>query len=242
MRSKINISIDDISPHPKSSLKVLEQCNDILNEFPDAKFTLFVPMAYWRTQKKEVATEDPLCLHWYPEFCEQLRKLPKDVYEIGYHGLFHGVPEVTDNDEFDKLGVLQTLTTLDAMQEIAEKAGLLGTIKPIFRPPAWRMSSEAISACKMAGLDMLCLTRAGYALAAYKGADKTFGKVSYSDIAPPNDALQLMDRTGLVYHACECDKNYLGKGLTKELVEFLKENKGQYEFTFIEGINEYGNV
>ena len=124
MRSKINISIDDISPHPKSSLKVLEQCNDILNEFPDAKFTLFVPMAYWRTQKKEVATEDPLCLHWYPEFCEQLRKLPKDVYEIGYHGLFHGVPEVTDNDEFDKLGVLQTLTTLDAMQEIAEKAGL----------------------------------------------------------------------------------------------------------------------
>ena len=40
---KINISIDDVSPHEYSGIDVISQCNKILSVFPDAKFTLFIP-------------------------------------------------------------------------------------------------------------------------------------------------------------------------------------------------------
>ena len=43
---KVNISIDDVSPHPLSSVKVLERCYEIIKVFPDVKFSLFVPIAY----------------------------------------------------------------------------------------------------------------------------------------------------------------------------------------------------
>ena len=43
-RMKVNISIDDVSPHPMSSVKVIERCREIIKKFPEAKFSLFVPM------------------------------------------------------------------------------------------------------------------------------------------------------------------------------------------------------
>jgi hypothetical protein len=49
MQSKINISIDDVSPHPLSSLAIVDKCQRIIDKIPDAKFTFFVPISYWRT-------------------------------------------------------------------------------------------------------------------------------------------------------------------------------------------------
>jgi hypothetical protein len=40
---KVNISIDDISPHPQSSTKVLDRCFELINVFPEIKFSLFIP-------------------------------------------------------------------------------------------------------------------------------------------------------------------------------------------------------
>ena len=34
----VNISIDDVSPHPLSSTKVLERCYEMIEEFEDIKF------------------------------------------------------------------------------------------------------------------------------------------------------------------------------------------------------------
>ena len=75
MQHKINISIDDVSPHSESSVKVLEQCHDLIKEFPEIKFTLFVPIAYWRTMGP-TATKTPLRIDEHPEFCEVLKLYP----------------------------------------------------------------------------------------------------------------------------------------------------------------------
>lgn len=65
---KINISIDDVSPHPRSSKKVLEQCERLIKKFPNIKFTLFIPIAYWRTSG-DTATRNPLYLWENKELC-----------------------------------------------------------------------------------------------------------------------------------------------------------------------------
>ena len=35
MRYGVNISIDDVSPHPKSSTKVLDRCFELIEQFPE---------------------------------------------------------------------------------------------------------------------------------------------------------------------------------------------------------------
>ncbi len=70
---KVNISIDDVSPHPRSSAKVLDRCHEFIEIFPNIKFTLFVPTAYWRLIDEP--NQEPYYLHKYPEFCDTLKKL-----------------------------------------------------------------------------------------------------------------------------------------------------------------------
>ena len=98
----LNISIDDVSPHPLSSVSVLERCFEIIDKFPTIKFTLFVPAAYWRTIGA-TSTEEPLWINRYPDFCSVLRQLPSKNFELGYHGLLHGIPNVSNNDELQSV-------------------------------------------------------------------------------------------------------------------------------------------
>ena len=229
MQYKVNISIDDVSPHPRSSTKVLERCYELIDIFEDIKFTLFVPMAYWRTIRREVATREPLVLSNYPEFCEELRNLPKQNFEIGYHGLFHGIPGKTDNDEFMKLNYKDACDKFDIMFDIAKESNLKETFKPIFRPPAWRMSPDTFKACKDKGIKTLGLYdgQEEY-LEVYAGEDKNFDKVVYANVMPPVHPLCLFEKTEIVYHACEWDKNYLCEQKTKELGDFLQNNEIQF--------------
>ena len=37
-KNKLNVSIDDVSPHEKSSIKVVERCFELIKIFPDIKF------------------------------------------------------------------------------------------------------------------------------------------------------------------------------------------------------------
>ena len=58
---RLNISIDDVSPHPNSGIdKLLPRFKRIIERYPDVKFTLFVPTAYFRQIK--FRTEKPLLL------------------------------------------------------------------------------------------------------------------------------------------------------------------------------------
>ena len=228
---KLNISIDDVSPHPLSSIKVLERCHEMIEKFPDIKFTLFVPTAYWRTVREGVKTEKPLHLYDYPDFCQSLRNLNKKNFEVGYHGHFHGIPGTNDNDEFHSLTYEEASLKFKEINRVVEESNLREVFSPIFRPPAWRMSPGSILAAKDAGVQVLALSSREYAKSTYGGEDSNFQKVVYYTSAPPADTLSIQEKNELVYHACEWDKNYLSVSLANQLSEWIEKlDKVSFEF------------
>ena len=178
MSNKVNISIDDICPHPASSISVIDQCYRILDKIPDAKFTLFVPMAYYRTMPAPPVSmcSQPLRIDLFPDFCQKLRDLPKNIFEICYHGVFHGIPGKTNNDEFKNLNYQEAVRKINEMLLITKMSNLEDVFKPIFRPPAYRMSPDAIKAARNMGFQILCLSPEKMYKDVYSGEEeKTIG-------------------------------------------------------------------
>jgi hypothetical protein len=95
---------------------------------------------------------------------------------------------------------------------VAEKAGIIHKFKPLFRPPAFKISKEAIRYCKENDIEL---------------ADHTTINVN-----PPHKPLSLFDETEILYHACEWDKNYMNEKLTKSLESFLSDKVDDIEFIF----------
>tara|TARA_R110000824_G_scaffold88574_5_gene217743 strand:+ start:187 stop:912 length:726 start_codon:yes stop_codon:yes gene_type:complete len=240
MSNLINISVDDVTPHPMSSLSVVDNFNKIVKEFPNAKITLFVPTAYWRTTRREVSTASPLQIDMFPDFCNSLKSLNPNNFEICYHGHFHGIPGKSDNDEMRNISYDGMKILIEAMRNTVKNAGLEGIFKEVIRPPAWRMSPEAIKASRDEGIQLLALSSKVYPDGSldYKGEDKKFGKVVYFTSCPPFSPLELVEKTEIVYHACEWDKNYFSKEMSSELGSFLRTNSGNYSFSFIEGLSD----
>jgi hypothetical protein len=236
MSNLVNISIDDVSPHPFSSTKVIDQCFEIIKYFPSIKFTLFVPAAYWRTMRKDIATKEPLRIDMFPDFCKQISNLPDKNFEIGYHGLFHGIPGKSDNDEMKSLDYTQSKALIQNMIEIVENAGLKNIFKPIIRPPAWRMSPQAIKAFRDSGFKILALNPLEPWVESYQGEHLKKDDVVYFTSSPPFKPLVLTEKTEIVYHACEWDKNYLGDDMKNSLIDFLIENQDNIKFEFMEGL------
>lgn len=232
MKCKLNISIDDVSPHPDSSINVLDRCFELIEQFPYIKFTIFIPCAYSRFFK--FPTECPLKLTEHPDFCKEIKRLPKNNFEIGYHGYYHGIKNVSDNDELSTLNYDSAINLYKKMQSEVTEAGLDKVFKNILRPPAWRMSAEAIKAAKNFGFSVLALSPDDYVN--YEGQDKSFKNVVYYNCCPPFKPLCLHKNTEIVYHACEWDKNYLSKEFTNNLSEFIKANLTKIDFSFMESM------
>jgi len=229
---KVNISIDDISPHPQSSIKVLNRCYELIDIYPSIKFTLFIPLSYWRTMG-DTSSEKPYYIQDYPEFIESLQNLSPDNFELCYHGLFHGIPYQSNNDEFRNLNYKEALDKFNEMFKITNKYNL--NFKPYFRPPAWRMSSDSIKAAIDTGIKLLALSPKENIKLYYGDALNNFKKIVNYNVNPPFDPLNLYPNTEIVYHACEWDKNYLDKIQTKKLINLFKDNN--IEFCFIDKIN-----
>ncbi len=235
LKYRVNISIDDVSPHPKASVKVVDRCFDILKVFPTAKFSLFVPIAYWRTQRFSVATKEPLVIWKYPEFCDFIRSLPKENFEICYHGYYHGIPGKNDNNEFLDITYDDAVKRFRSMKNRVEKANLKDVFKPIFRPPAWRMGPDAWDALNEEGIELFAVSDIDYALKSYQGKDKEYNS-NYSTIFPPFRPLEIKESCGIVYHACEWDRNYLSEKMTENLLKFLETHKSDINFVFMENL------
>ena len=231
---KVNISIDDVSPHPFSSTRVLENCEELINAFPEVKISLFIPTAYWRTQKPGTTTKDPLKLSNFPDFCEEILELDPKNYEIGFHGYYHGIPNRSDNDEFQYLTYEETNHKVDLMLEEVSKSGLDEVFKKIFRPPAWRMNPDAFKCLSDRGFHTFALTDVEHAMKTYNGAEKTYPS-TFSNQYPPFRPLKTEEKCGIVYHACEWDGNFLNSEKTHSLIEFLNNCKNK-EFVFLEGL------
>lgn len=224
---KINISIDDISPHPLSSTKVLNRCYELIEVFPNIKFSLFVPIAYWRTLTQK--TDKPLLIATYPEFCEELTNLNPNNFEICYHGYHHGIQNVSNNDEFKNVNREQAEELIAKMERYGEFSCDI-PFKQIFRPPAWKMSEDALKVFTEQGY-LLALSHKEDAKQLYNDKEKN-SKVVYYDCSPPYKPLIHKDKNEIVFHACEWDWNYLNTEKTKELEKFIKEK--DYEFCFLE--------
>jgi hypothetical protein len=240
--TKLAISIDDITPHPKSSVKVLDRCFRLIDTFPDIKFDLFVPLAYWRTipSPSESICQSPMKISDFPEFCETIRKLPSKNFEIGIHGYYHGIPGVSNNDEFKTLSFNEAKNKFHQIFAEIYAANLRDRISPIFRPPAWRMSPDSIRAAFDSGISLLTLSPKDYAQQSYEGAHKSFGKFTLYDGNPPFDELSTdisnHHKYEIVYHACEWDKNYLSLEMTSQLETWIQERLDQLEFSFLSEI------
>lgn len=232
----LNISIDDVSPHPQSSTKVLERCFSLIQTFPNIKFTLFIPIAYWR-RRPSIATRSPLFISNYPDFCQEIKQLPKNNFEIGYHCYYHGESPQNDNDEFKSLSYEDALKKFDLMFEEVSKAGLKEVFSPLFRPPAWRMSEGAIKASLHSGIKTLALfsknpSMQKEARVHYPNIDKDL-KVNHASSFPPIKKIFIEEDNNIVYHACEWDKNYFSVKLENDLRFFIEKNIKDINFKFI---------
>ena len=228
---KINISIDDVSPHPYSSVSVLEKCEELIESFPQIKFSLFIPVAYWRTVKGGTTTKKPLNISKYSEFCEEIKDLNPENYEIGYHGYYHGIPGISDNDEFQHLKYDQANDKINLMFEEVKKAGLDNVFKKMFRPPAWRLSPDSFKALSDNDFSLFALTDLEYALKTYEGSEQKYPS-TFSTQFPPFKELKREEKCGIVYHACEWDDNYLSSEKVASLMNFINNNRDS-EFCFL---------
>ncbi len=226
---KVNISIDDVTPHPRSSIAVVRQCERILAKVPTAKFTLFVPTAYWRSvpTPPESLCQSPYLLRNFPEFCGQLRNLAPDSYEIGFHGHFHGIPGRSNNDELRSLSEDQATDLFQTMMAEVSEAGLLDVFKPILRPPAWRMSPGAFDAAQ-GKFEILALHPSETYTSIYGGKqNESFwqNRIVYQDASPPNESIpDSWDTLEIVMHACEWDRNFLSDSQADMLISLFESS------------------
>jgi hypothetical protein len=240
--TRFSISIDDITPHPKSSTRVLDRCFELIEKFPDIKFNLFVPLAYWRTvpHPPESICQKPMKVSEFPEFCDVIRSLPPKNFEIGIHGYYHGIPGVSNNDEFKSISYKDAEAKFHQIFDEIYLSRLDSHIKNIFRPPAWRMSPEGIQAAYNSGITLLALSPKEYAQNSYCNAHKSFGKFTLYDANPPFDALCESvfnyQKYEVVYHACEWDKNYLSIDHTRQLENWIQKMSNQIHFSFLSEI------
>lgn len=243
----INISIDDVSPFSISSTKVLNNCYDLIKIYPNIKFSLFIPMAYWRTiirgtDKYCTITDKPMYLSEYPEFTKKLKELPKENFELCYHGFYHGIPYIDNNNEFKFLNYDEAICKFNKMFQEAKKSEIFNKIKPIFRPPGWGMSSESIIAAKDSGIKVLALSPDPAHRDSYLKKDEEFSKVSYFSSSPPWYPLnRLTTRTSIVYHACEWSPNYLSKSEVNKIINIIKNSNNIKKFVFTEEISDFGS-
>ena len=222
--AKINISIDDMCPHPQSSVKVLDMCYDILENFPNVKFSLFIPMSYTRYKEKSYPINE------YKNFCSILKSLPLESFELGWHGYYHGILNQSNNDEFRYLSYPEACDVLDKMFMMAKVSGVYDLFSPVLRPPAFWMSPQSIKACEDKGIKTLSLISSSCHKECYGGADEKFYNVVYYDYISSSSPIILKDRLQILYHACEWDKSYFSKKMVNKLKDFLLNNKIEYSF------------
>jgi hypothetical protein len=223
---RVNVSIDDVTPHPHSSIRVVEKCFRILDRVPSAKFTLFVPTAYWRTipSPPQSMCSAPLRLSENLDFCEQLARLPQESFEIGFHGHHHGIPGKSNNDELKSVSFDEARRIYSLMMHEVVSAGMNDYFKMILRPPAWRLSKEAFDAADGV-FDLLALNPDPAYESVYAGAqwsDRWKDRIVYQDTAPPivpfPDTWEALE---IVTHACEWDKNFLSNDLADSICDLM---------------------
>ena len=93
------------------------------------------------------------------------------------------------------------------------------------------MSPEAFKCLSDRGFELFAVTDLDYALQTYAGAEKKYPS-TFSTQFPPFKELKKQEKCGIVYHACEWDRNYLSAEHVASLVNFLNKDPDS-EFCFL---------
>lgn len=237
-KRRLNISIDDVTPHALSSYDAVKPaCDLILTRFPSAKFTLFIPTAYHRTmyieRRVDTRTALPLKLSQHEEFCRQLASLSSDNFEFAYHGHYHGIPDRSNNDEFRYLSYDEAVSQLQLMFAEVNKTCIASRFVPVFRPPAMRMSHEAFQACADVGIKCLALTDRDMYVSEYGGHDSLFRHIVNANVWPPTQSLDAVGQSYKIealYHACTWDQGFLSIERANELCDWIAVNDVEHVF------------
>lgn len=126
-----NLSLDDMTP----MFKNFDHLYELIKQAPGIKVTMFVPI-----NKLDFPGDNSLLRN--KDWCEELKKLPKENFEISPHGLHHTV--AGNRPEFKRL----TFKKANALLKICENAFEDMGIEYVkgFRPPMWQISRGTVEA------------------------------------------------------------------------------------------------
>jgi hypothetical protein len=105
--------------------------------------------------------------------------------------------------------------------------------KPIFRPPAWRLSPGAFDAARGV-FEILALHPSAVYREIYAGREVDehwINRIVYQDAAPPIVKFpDEWDSLEIVTHACEWDRNYLSDSLADQIADLMIERSASGVF------------
>ena len=227
--NKFNLSLDDYSPH--KATRDLTWANKLIEQYPNIKIDLFIPAAFCRLQEGRLIDYGPNYLSKNLDWVEEVKQL-KPNYNICLHGFYHRRSkkdyawnksyEESNNDEFRYLVYRQAEVLLNRIEEEFDKVGL--KYKKVFRPPAWKISSEAVKLLK----------DRGYMIAGSKEWEKSNSEAKVKWISYNWDLLTKPPEGDVVAygHTSNWTTNYMNEERYNTIMNFLKDK--QFDFRFIE--------
>lgn len=235
---KFNLSLDDMSPHPKAGIKFesIEWCEKLIADYPQLKINLFVPAAYCRLGEQSHKLSEHM------DWVKKLRQLSDTNYRINMHGLYHRriSPKHgnSNNDEWQFLEFKSASILAAGMFGEFTAAGLIGTkisdymdpkFRPTFRPPGWKISKGSVYALQNYGVNCFAGSKEYYKKV--KDAMRPGTKwVSYNwDLTGPCNVKGDVVAYG---HTSSWTNNYMDETRYK-LVKNLLDSR-TFDFRFIE--------
>lgn len=218
---KINISIDDISPMPENCL-IFEQCEKLIQFYPNIKITLFLIMAQKKMNEDQIYYFDKNIL-----FLNKIKNLSPINYEFAWHGWHHSYKDMSNNDEFKYLNTNDTKDIFNKMKDMADSSGILSRMESIFRPPAFWINKESACALNQSGITHFALSQLEHHIKYYyeNGQNWNFGETNYFDIMPPIIKCKRKELMSVVFHAGIYSKNFLN---ADKLIKFINENNCEF--------------
>ena len=209
---RVQIGIDDLCPRQSQSFELWENVDTLINA--GLKVDLFVTFGMVRDQ------DGPYYLSDHFNFVDRLHEV-SDIpgVALNVHGFHHSsvLPDgrVSNNDEFLYTGKEQLEERLNLIEHMIVKTGL--DFKPVFRPPAWKISQDGVDLLVKHGYTHLSLI-SGVPTCShiYQSLDLSKIKVHWCNSSPPDIPLCDGD-LATTYHFTTSLKN----AITKENVDLF---------------------
>ena len=174
---KVQIGIDDLSPRPTQSFELWHNVEKLLAA--GLKVDLFVTFAMVRDNN------GPFILSQHPGFVKSLRSLSQhENLALNVHGYYHSAGPRNNNDEFLRTPKSDLDKRLVKINSLIKQLGL--DFKKVFRPPAWKISQDAVNLLVDHGYTHLSLLK-GHppTTKMYESLDLSKLKIHYCNASPP---------------------------------------------------------